>query len=113
MTGYKKHVFLCLYERSSESGKKSCGKSGAGVLKRRLKKQIAALGLNKEIRINASGCLGQCEHGPVIVVYPQGDWYGTVQPVDLDNILNQSILDDFIIERLKIKQDNNEKTPSC
>ena len=71
------------------------------------------MGLNKDIRINTSGCLGQCEHGPALVVYPQGIWYGNVQPSDLNEILNQSILDDQIIERLKIKQDDDEKTPPC
>ncbi len=113
MTGYKKHVFVCQHERSSESGRKSCGGSGSAELRSDLKKQITSLGLNSEIRINVSGCLGQCAHGPAMVIYPQGIWYGNIQPSDLNEILNQSILDDKIIGRLKIKQDKNEETSSC
>jgi (2Fe-2S) ferredoxin len=26
------------------------------------------------VRLSQSGCLGQCEHGPVAVVYPGGKW---------------------------------------
>ena len=112
MAGYKKHVFVCQHKRTVESGKKSCGGSGSAELRSALKSQITSLGLKKEIRINVSGCLGQCAHGPAMVIYPQGTWYGNVQPSDLNDILNQSILDDQIIERLKIKQDEDEKTSS-
>jgi (2Fe-2S) ferredoxin len=112
LTGYQKHVFICQHRRSSESGKKSCGRSGSAELRNALKKQITSLGLNTKIRINVSGCLGHCEQGPAMVIYPQGTWYGNIQQSDLNNILNQSILGNRIIERLKIKQDKNEETPS-
>jgi (2Fe-2S) ferredoxin len=26
------------------------------------------------VRLSQSGCLGQCEHGPVAVAYPSGKW---------------------------------------
>ena len=110
MAGYKKHVFICQQKRDTTTGKKSCG-TGASLDNRQiLKQKIVSYGLNKEIRINTSGCLGHCNHGPVMVIYLEGIWYEKVQPDDLDEILNKSILDDQIIERLRIKRDDNEKT---
>jgi len=29
----------------------------------------------KKIRVQKSGCLNYCEHGPSCVVYPEGTWY--------------------------------------
>lgn len=108
MEGYKKHVFICQHERGPEAVKRSCGMTGTEY-KNKLKKEITTRGLNKEIRINASGCLGKCKFGPTMVIYPEGTWYGGVQPEDLDEILNESILDNKVIERLRIKQEKNEE----
>jgi (2Fe-2S) ferredoxin len=30
---------------------------------------------SKEVRVNASGCLGHCERGISAVLYPQGEWF--------------------------------------
>ena len=38
------------------------------------------------MRVNKSGCLDQCEHGPTVVVYPDAVWYGRVQPEDAEEI---------------------------
>ena len=42
------------------------------------KKKLAERGLKGKVRANRAGCLDQCEHGPNIVVYPEGVWYGNV-----------------------------------
>jgi len=110
LAGYKKHVFVCQHKREAATDKKACGSSTSPEIRRILKQEIVSKGLNKEIRINTSGCLGHCNHGPVMVIYPEGIWYEKVQPADLEEILNKSILDDKIIERLRLKRDDNEKT---
>jgi (2Fe-2S) ferredoxin len=42
----------------------------------------------KDVRINASGCLGYCERGIAAVVYPSGQWL-----LDLTNQDDQKLLD--------------------
>ena len=64
---YNKHVFVCENYRSF-SDKKSCGEIGSEI-RMKLKRDIAQKGINKEIRINKSGCLGKCSQGPCLVVY--------------------------------------------
>ena len=54
------------------------------------------------MRINAAGCLGRCEQGPVIVVYPEGTWYTYVDKEDIDEIVDRHLLKGEIVERLKI-----------
>jgi len=63
---------------------------------------VSDRGLKKEIRVNGSGCLGACDHGPVMVIYPHGLYYGGFSEPDLDEIFRKSILKDEIIKRLQI-----------
>ncbi len=112
MSGYEKHVFVCENRRSGDSGRESCGHSGSADLRQLLKKKVAAHGLKETVRINSSGCLGECHLGPVMVIYPQGTWYAGFTEDDLEEIFNESILSDRIINRLELTLPQNEKTYS-
>lgn len=54
------------------------------------KQKAKQLGLTKEVgfRVSSSGCMGRCSEGPVLVVYPAGDWYSYKTTQDIDHILN-------------------------
>jgi len=41
------------------------------------------------VRISQSGCLGVCEHGPNVMIYPQNKWFTKVSIDDVDQILNE------------------------
>lgn len=68
MSQYERHVFVC-------EGK-HCARADSDAVHAALKKGIARAGLKGRVRINRAGCLGQCGHGPMAVVYPEGVWYG-------------------------------------
>jgi (2Fe-2S) ferredoxin len=59
-------------------------------------------GLGAKVRINKSGCLDQCEHGPTVVVYPDAVWYGNVQPEDAEEIVREHLVGGRPVERLRI-----------
>ena len=65
------------------------------------------------MRANRSGCLDHCEHGPCVVVYPGGIWYGGVQLTDVDEIVERHLLGGEIVQRLVIAEDciNNPNCP--
>lgn len=86
---YKKHVFICENNRGSSS-RKSCGLVGASI-REKLKGEIVEKGLNKEIRINKSGCLGKCDKGPCAVVYPEQKWYFNTELDQCEKIINELI----------------------
>ena len=86
---YKKHVFVCVNKRKA-TNKKSCGNIGI-PLKIKLKKSIVEKKINNEIRINSSGCLGKCNLGPCVVVYPQSQWKFNVKLEDNEKIINELI----------------------
>ena len=86
---YKKHVFVCTNHRENPN-RKSCGHIGSS-LKIELKKEIVQRNLNKQVRINESGCLGKCNLGPCFVVYPEARWEFDVKLDDSEKIINELI----------------------
>ena len=69
---FKKHIFICTNDRGEESARKSCGSCGGMDLRKELVKMINDKGLKGRVRANKSGCLDVCEHGPAVVIYPEG-----------------------------------------
>ena len=84
---YEKHVFICTNKRNP-SIKESCGQVGA-PLKIALKKAIGEKKLNHQIRINSSGCLGQCSLGPCLVIYPEAKWEFNAKLEDANKIIDE------------------------
>lgn len=84
---YDVHIFVC--ENRRELPKLGCADRGNVDLINLLKEKIRNQKLPIHIRVNRSGCLGQCEKGPVLVIYPQNQWHFNVTPNKLDTILKQ------------------------
>lgn len=99
---FKHHVFFCCNKRPAPDT--SCENHAASELQTYAKERIRELGLSGkgEIRINKAGCLGRCDDGPVLVVYPEGVWYTYIDREDIDEIISEHLQHGRIIERLKI-----------
>ena len=48
----------------------------------------------------ATGCLGFCNAGPLMVVYPQGIWYQPRTNEDIDEIVESHFVGGRPVERL-------------
>jgi (2Fe-2S) ferredoxin len=53
-----------------------------------------------KVKITRTSCLGPCELGPSVLVYPEGVMYVGVQLADIEEIFNQHLLGDQPVERL-------------
>jgi (2Fe-2S) ferredoxin len=87
MTIYKNHMFICTNQKAND--KPCCAKHNASEMVEHAKSLAKSLGLTKELkfRISSSGCLGQCAVGPVLVVYPEGEWHSYKTKEDIEQIL--------------------------
>jgi (2Fe-2S) ferredoxin len=85
---------------------------GKSELHARLQQLTKEAGLGGRVRINKSGCLDQCEHGPTVVVYPEAVWYGKVQKEDAAEIVAEHLVAGRPVERLRIA-DACLNTKSC
>lgn len=98
----EKHIFICENKRPEGATKPSCADYGGSEIRDVMKQKLVTLGLHKKYRINKAGCLGKCGLGPTVVIYPAGIWYGHVNLNDVDEIIEKSILNDEVIERLSL-----------
>ena len=77
-----------------------CRALGSAPVREALIEEIEKRGLADRVRLQTTGCHGFCERGPVLVIRPQGIFYGRVTPEDVPEILEKTILKGEIIERL-------------
>ena len=105
MPGFERHIFICTNQRAPENPRGSCDPEGLGSLQLAFKKELAARGLKGTVRANRAGCLDQCEHGPTVVVYPEGVWYGGIRPEDVTEIVESHILRGVPVERLRLAEE--------
>ena len=102
MPPFEHHVFVCHNVRPEGAPRPSCTADGKSDLHTELQQLTKAAGLGGKVRINKSGCLDQCEHGPTVVVYPEAVWYSYVDKHDIDEIIDSHVIHGRVVERLKI-----------
>ncbi len=94
MGPFVKHVFVCT------SGSVCPVDTDSVSVHARLKQLVKAAGLSDTIRVNHSGCLDQCGHGPMIAVYPENVWYCHVSADDAEEIFREHLAGGRPVERL-------------
>lgn len=102
MSYYQHHVFFCCNQR--EPGETCCNSRGASEMQAYAKDRIGQLRMKGEgkVRINKAGCLDRCDHGPVMVVYPEAVWYTYIDKDDVEEIIQEHLINGRVVERLKI-----------
>lgn len=71
---------------------KQCPGQGAARVHEILKEGVRAAGLKGVVRVNHAGCLNQCGHGPMVVVYPEDVWYAHVDARGARRILMEHLI---------------------
>ena len=108
---YKIHIFVCTNERKN-SDRRSCGESHGLLLIQKLKDAFAKYNIHGPLRIQKSGCLGICDLGPTIAIYPEGTFYVNVAHEDVEELVKTHFVEKRKLERLLLlkhpKQLNNE-----
>jgi NADH:ubiquinone oxidoreductase subunit F (NADH-binding)/(2Fe-2S) ferredoxin/Pyruvate/2-oxoacid:ferredoxin oxidoreductase delta subunit len=74
------------------------------------KEEFKKQGLEGKIEIKETGCLGFCEKGPRIVVYPEEIFYFRVKATDVPEIVSKTLINKQIIDRLLYKDPITGKT---
>jgi (2Fe-2S) ferredoxin/SAM-dependent methyltransferase len=98
MEPFRFHLFVCTQQKPE--GVPSCPSRGSLAVLGALDREIQARGLNRDAQLTTCGCMGLCEEGPVMVVYPSGTWYRRVQPSDVSEIVGTHLRDGRPVDRL-------------
>lgn len=86
-TRVRAHFLVCTNRRPDGHPLPSCGARGSEALFNAFTQELARRGYPAGIKATATGCLTPCLHGPNVVVYPAGVWYGGVTPDDVPELL--------------------------
>lgn len=98
----EKHVLVCTHSRAEDDPKGSCVARGSNPLVEAFSKEFGERNLWGRIKFNTTSCMGACEHGPIVLVYPEGVMYGGVKVDDVDRIIDEHLLGGTPVEALKV-----------
>lgn len=100
---YDKHIFICTNQRAEGAHRKSCGESHGMEIVDAFKKRLKELNLPLKLRAQKAGCLDICDFGQTVAVYPDGIFYVGVELNDVEEIIQEHIVNNRIVERLRLE----------
>jgi len=97
----QKHVFVCSQSRPPGHPRGSCSQNGGNEVLQAFWKELQQRNLFDTIAITYSGCIGPCDNGPNVVVYPEGVMYCSVTKGDVASIFDEHLIGGTPVERLR------------
>lgn len=98
----KKHVFVCTQGRPPGHPRGSCMQGGGQAVMQAFLNELTNRNAFGRFAVTACGCLGPCDGGPHVLVYPEGVMYQQVQPGNVGDIFDQHLEFDEPVERLRV-----------
>jgi len=89
---WKAHIMVC--------GGQGCISSNCRDVVDAIKESIAKNGLEEKTKIVLTGCMGPCDMGPVMIIYPDGTFYRRVKPKDAAAIIEEHVMKGNPVTRL-------------
>ncbi|MEW6187194.1 MAG: NADH-quinone oxidoreductase subunit NuoF [Thermodesulfobacteriota bacterium] len=78
----------------------ACLASGSGAVAAGMEEEIRKQGLSGVVELRKTGCHGFCERGPIIVIHPEEIGYLQIGPMDVPEIISQTIKEKKVVDRL-------------
>ncbi|MFN3987719.1 MAG: (2Fe-2S) ferredoxin domain-containing protein [Rhodocyclaceae bacterium] len=97
----KKHILVCVQGRPPGHPRGSCQQKGCSDVYQGFLEAFQARNLWSEFAVTNTGCLGPCQAGPSVLVYPEAVMYAGVSPADVAAIIDEHLLADRPVVRLQ------------
>jgi len=105
---FEHHILVCTGPR--------CHFRGARSLRTALAEELARQNLASRCLIAQTGCLYPCNQGPMLALYPAGEWYQLIEEADVERFVTEVIgqgasLPEFIIHRVAPRPEGIAQPP--
>ncbi|MGM0594515.1 MAG: (2Fe-2S) ferredoxin domain-containing protein [Pseudomonadota bacterium] len=101
----ERHVFVCTQARPPGHPRGSCSEKGCQAVGEALWSEMEKSNLFGRIAVTTSGCLGPCDIGPNLLIYPEGVMYTGVTKEDVPEIIGSHLLGGKPVEHLLAPDD--------
>ncbi len=98
---YSREVFVC--------GGAGCVSSGCGDVRRALEAELKAAGLEKDVRVVVTGCMGLCAAGPALLVRPGDTFYTAMTPDKAADVVRRHLVGGNIAEEYTYYDNDAER----
>lgn len=86
-----------------------CISSGSEEVMKKLQEEITARGLDQEVEIIPTGCMGPCNQGPLMRYLPENTIYQKIDCSNIAAIVQSQLIEKKPIEQLLLFADSREK----
>ncbi len=108
MEPFRHHVFVCTQEKAE--GVPCCSVAGSFRVLDALHRELGSQGLADDVQVSSCGCLGICDSGPVMIVYPEGAWYAKLTSNEVPEIVSSHLRAGQKVTRLERVPDFDMKS---
>ena len=81
-------------------GGTGCAMEGAMDIANTIKNELKRHRIDNEIEVIRTGCLGLCDLGPIVIIYPEGTFYSKVDVKDISEIVEEHLVNGRVVKRL-------------
>jgi len=86
----------------------ACISAGEKSVKDALQDLLKEYALDSVVKIIETGCMGACDLGPIIIVYPEGIFYQKLTPENVRRVVEEHLLKGRIVEDMLYKGEFGE-----
>ena len=97
----ERHVFVCTQNRPPQHPRGSCGAKGSTAVLQAFWIELQKRQAYEKVAITYSGCIGPCDQGVNVLVYPEAVLYSGVTPEDVQEIFDSHLDKGEPVDRLR------------